>query len=113
MLVFNKNSNGNCSCCGIVRKHPQKIRHASRDHWGTCLKFGQCPKNITPYNNVLAPSNAHHSKKIVQSKKLLTTNNTTSRWKSVNWNQFLEQRKQQQDQSCKESAEQKQVNKVQ
>jgi len=105
MLSFNKNSNGNCSCCGIVRKHPQKLRHASRDHWSKCLKLGQCPKINIASNNVLASSTAHHSKKIVQSKKLLTSNSSTGRWKKVNWNQFLEQRKQQQEEACKKEKE--------
>ena len=107
MLVFNKNNNGNCSCCGIVRKHPQKIRHAARVHWSNCLKVGQCPKPNVPSNNVLAPSNAQQSKRIVQSKKLLTSNSSTGRWKRVNWNQFLEQRKQQQEEECKKEKEEK------
>ena len=103
MLVFNKNNNGNCSCCGITRKHPQKIRHAARDHWGSCLKYSQCKNIITPYNNVLAPSYAQHSKKLVQSQKIrASSNNTTGRWKKVNWNTFLEQRAKQQEQECKE-----------
>ena len=102
MLVFNKNTNGKCSSCGIVRKHPQKIRHAARDHWSNCLKFGQCPNINAPSNNVLASSNSHQSKKIVQSKKLLNSNSSTGRWKSVNWNQFLEQRKKQQEETCKQ-----------
>ena len=107
MLVFNKNHNGSCSCCGIVRKHPQRIRHSSRDHWSKCLKFGECPKPNVPSNNVLAPSNAQHSKKIVQAKKLLTSNSSTGRWKRVNWNQFLEERTKQQEQICIEEKEQK------
>ena len=108
MLSFNKNSNGNCVCCGIIRKHPQKIRHAARDHWSNCLKVGECPKPNVPSNNVLAPSASHQSKKIVQSKKLLTSINSTGRWRKVNWNQFLEQRKKQQEEACRLEKQQKQ-----
>jgi hypothetical protein len=110
MLVFNKNINGNCYCCGIVRKHPQKLRHSSRGNWTNCLKFGICPKPNVPSNNVLAPSNAHQSKKIVQSKKLRTSNSSTGRWKRVNWNQFLEERKKQQEELCKKEKEENQNN---
>ena len=80
MLVFNKNHNGKCSCCGIVRKHPQKIRHAARDHWSNCLKVGQCPKPNVPSNNVLAPSSSNQKNcvylivQLVDGKELIGTN---------------------------------------
>lgn len=102
MLMFTDNKDkSNCTtCCGITRKHPKKIRHSSRDHWTGCLKYKQCPNIITPYNNVLAPSYAHQSKKIVRSQKIRKAINTTGRWKRVNWKRFQEQRKKNQEISC-------------
>ena len=42
------------------------------------LKYSQCKNIITPYNNVLAPSYAQHSKKLVQSQKIRASSNNTT-----------------------------------
>ena len=75
MLNFNKTD---CYCCGKIRRHPKA-------KWAGCLKFDKpsCPDMNVPSNNVLAPSHAHYSKKIRNSKKL-----NGGRWKKVNWRKF-------------------------
>jgi hypothetical protein len=75
MLNFNKTD---CYCCGKIRRHPKA-------KWAGCLKFDKpsCPYTNVPSNNVLAPSHAHTSKKIRNSKKL-----NGGRWRKVNWRRF-------------------------
>ena len=75
----------NCSCCGNARKHKRAV-------WERCLNFRNpsCPPIITNSNNVIASNPAQHSKKIVNSKIIRNgANNTTSRWRRVNWRCFL------------------------
>ena len=104
MLTFNNNNNNNnnnyqkkkincSSCCGITRKHPLKTRHSSRDTWLSCLKYENCVNVVTPYNNVLAPSYAHQSRKMVNAQKIKQSVNTTGRWRKVNWRRFKMQQK--------------------
>ena len=103
MLVFNSNdnnsqnnkkNNSNCTtCCGITRRHPRKIKHSSRNQWLSCLRYKTCPDVITPYNNVLAPSYAHQSKKLVNAQKIKQATNTSGRWRKVNWRRFKIQQK--------------------
>jgi hypothetical protein len=61
MLNFRNPSimNNDCYCCGTIRRHP-------KPNWHGCLNFKKpsCPKMNVPSHNVLAPSNAQHSKRI-------------------------------------------------
>ena len=59
MLNFKNQSikRSDCYYCGPIRKHP-------KPSWHGCLNFKNpsCPQVNTPSHNVLAPSNAQHSK---------------------------------------------------
>lgn len=80
------NNKHDCNCCGTVRKH----RTAS---WGKCLGFKRpsCPTISIPKNNVLSQTPSHESK-YVRNAKLLRhstiSNNSSTRWKRVNWKKF-------------------------
>tara|TARA_B100000795_G_scaffold270070_1_gene262482 strand:+ start:8435 stop:8899 length:465 start_codon:yes stop_codon:yes gene_type:complete len=76
MLNFN---NTDCYCCGKIRSH-------RRAKWTGCLKFDKpvCPTPNIPTHNVLAQSNAQHSRKMRNVRKL----NSGGRWRKVNWRRF-------------------------
>ena len=80
-------ANKDCNCCKTIRKNPAA-------NWTQCLKLNtpSCPVVNVP-KGVLAPSNAHHSKKIRNSRQLNAFSG--NRWKSVNWKTFLSQRQKQ------------------
>lgn len=83
-----KSSRSNCNCCGMSRVHPIA-------RWERCLQFNSpsCPVYMLSKNNVLAPLPAQHSAKIRNSKLIkYGANNSTGRWRKVNWRRFkLEQ----------------------
>ncbi len=88
-------NNSNCNCCGINRKAP-------RARWERCLNFRKpsCPVISMNSNNVLSPSPAHHSKNRVRSKIIKHgTNNSTGRWRTVNWQRMRLQQETNQFQS--------------
>ena len=80
-------ANKDCNCCGTFRKHPKA-------NWVGCLNFNppSCPVVKIP-KGVLAPSNAHHSKIMRNSRQLNAFSG--NRWKSVNWKNFQSQRQKQ------------------
>lgn len=77
------NFKNDCNCCGIVRKHP-------KPRWHGCLNFKKpsCPRMNTPSHNVLAPSNAHHSKVMRNVQQLKVATPGGGRWRKVNWKRF-------------------------
>jgi len=73
-----------CNCCGKTRRH-------RKPRWAGCLGFNipACPKIITPSNNVIAPSPSHQSKRMTNAKIIkYAANNSTGRWRRVNWKRF-------------------------
>ena len=87
MLNFRNPSimNNDCYCCGTIRRHP-------KPNWHGCLNFKKpsCPKMNVPSHNVLAPSNAQHSKRMRNVQQLKSA--SRNRWKKVNWRRFQLQR---------------------
>ena len=75
--------NNDCYCCGTIRRHP-------KPNWHGCLNFKKpsCPKMNTPSHNVLAPSNAQHSKVMRDVQQLKVAAPGRGRWKKVNWRRF-------------------------
>lgn len=76
MLNFNKTD---CYCCGKIRRHP-------RAKWAGCLKFNKCARMNVQSHNVLASSNAQHSKIMRNVRKL-----NGGKWRKVNWRRFQAQ----------------------
>jgi hypothetical protein len=66
--------------------------NSNRNKWQSCLKNGQCTKVNDAKHNVLAKSNAQHSKIMRNVQKLKTGMNGSGRWKKVNWRKFKESR---------------------
>lgn len=68
--------NNDCYCCGTIRRHP-------KPNWHGCLNFKKpsCPKMNTPSHNVLAPSNAQHSKVMRDVQQLKVAAPGRGRWK--------------------------------
>ena len=85
MLNFKNTSitNNDCYYCGTIRRHP-------KPNWHGCLKFKKpsCPQINTPSHNVLAPSNAQHSKVMRNVQQLKVAAPGRGRWKKVNWRRF-------------------------
>ena len=77
------NFKSDCYCCGQIRRHP-------KPRWHNCLNFKKpsCPKMNTPSHNVLAPSNAQHSKVMRNVQYLKVAAPGRGRWRKVSWKQF-------------------------
>ena len=77
------NFRSDCYCCGQIRRHP-------KPRWHNCLNFKKpsCPKMNTPSHNVLAPSNAQHSKVMRNVQYLKVAAPGRGRWRKVSWKQF-------------------------
>ena len=82
------NFKSDCYCCGQIRRHP-------KPRWHNCLNFKKpsCPKMNTLTHNVLAPSNAQHSKAMRNVQYLKVAAPGRGRWRKVCWKRFkLQQR---------------------
>jgi hypothetical protein len=77
-----------CYRGGQIRRHP-------KPRWHGCLNFKKpsCPRMNTPSHNVLAPSNAQHSKVMRNVQYLKVAAPGRGRWRKVCWKRFkLQQR---------------------
>ena len=75
-----------CNCCGNVRNHPTA-------RWSRCLGFKRpsCPPLGIPKTGVMSRTPSHESKYVRNAKlvkQATQANNSSTKWKKVNWKRF-------------------------